>query len=175
MNFTKEQIESMRREYEVTSEGRVLGTVKAKDLHCAAKQARKKYWPTGQSRFTFQVCIKRDVAMSSIAGTERQPPGEAVACNQTSQTTNDTIMPTQTLPDWQGKHQPVPKVKGSICDDREDLSVTLVQQSLNRFAVIYGLQVKKNMPYAEAAAEYGQCIFHALACAGTLRTPPNQT
>ena len=52
--------------YEVTSKGHVLGTLKAKDLHCATKQARKKYWPIGQSHFTFQVCIKRDVTMSSI-------------------------------------------------------------------------------------------------------------
>ena len=36
------------------------------------------------------------------------------------------------------------------------------------FTVTYGLQVKQNLTYAEAARELGECIFHALACDGKL-------
>lgn len=36
------------------------------------------------------------------------------------------------------------------------------------FRVSYGSQVRDNLTYAEAAKEYGLCVFHALACDGEL-------
>lgn len=46
--------------------------------------------------------------------------------------------------------------------------VELYQQGVDCFTVIYGQQVKTHLTYAQAAAEYGKCIMHALACAGQL-------
>lgn len=39
--------------------GILIGQVKAKDLHCAAKQARRKFWPKGEVSFRFRVGINR--------------------------------------------------------------------------------------------------------------------
>lgn len=36
------------------------------------------------------------------------------------------------------------------------------------FRVTYGLQVKDNLTYAQASKEFGECVFHALACEGQL-------
>lgn len=47
--------------------------------------------------------------------------------------------------------------------------VIRVQQASNkRFIVKYGEQIRTNLTYAQAASELGECIFHALACKGTL-------
>jgi hypothetical protein len=46
--------------------------------------------------------------------------------------------------------------------------VRLVQTGFDRFTVEYGLSVKRNLTYGQAAAEYGACIMHALACDGHL-------
>ena len=88
--------------------------------------------------------------------------------NQERVTMSKTIELPATATDWQGRQQPRPVVKGTVCDHREDLDVTLVQQGKDKFAVIYGLQVNDSMDYTEAAEEYGACIFHALTCAGKL-------
>lgn len=45
---------------------------------------------------------------------------------------------------------------------------TLYQTGFDKFAVRYGLQLKEGLSYAEAAAELGACIMHALACEGRL-------
>lgn len=45
-----------------------------------------------------------------------------------------------------------------------DVSVT--QTSTDRFTVQYGLQVVRSLNYAQAAHEFGECLFHALACDG---------
>jgi hypothetical protein len=37
-----------------------------------------------------------------------------------------------------------------------------------RFRVVYGLQVKEGLTYAEAAREFGECVFHYEACNGRL-------
>lgn len=37
-----------------------------------------------------------------------------------------------------------------------------------RFKVKYGLQIKRNLTYEEAANEFGLCYFHMLACDGKL-------
>jgi len=47
-------------------------------------------------------------------------------------------------------------------------TVALTQQGRSNFTVIYGKQVKSRLTYAQAAREYGECIFHALACANNL-------
>lgn len=36
------------------------------------------------------------------------------------------------------------------------------------FRVTYDQQVKDNLTYTEAAHEFGECVFHALACEGEL-------
>lgn len=42
--------------------------------------------------------------------------------------------------------------------------VELWQKGPDHFAVRYGKQVKWRLTYAEAAAELGQCLMHAMAC-----------
>ena len=37
-----------------------------------------------------------------------------------------------------------------------------------RFRVDYGKHVADYLTYAKAAKEYGECVFHALACAGMI-------
>lgn len=49
-----------------------------------------------------------------------------------------------------------------------DFPLQLLQQKRNRFTVIYGLQIKKDLSYTEAAREFGYCLLHNLACAGRL-------
>lgn len=46
--------------------------------------------------------------------------------------------------------------------------IILSQQGIDRFTVIYGKQVTKGLTYSQAAREYGICIMHVAACAGTL-------
>jgi len=75
-----------------------------------------------------------------------------------------TIKLPKTARDWQGKQQIRPRPSGKVCDHRNDLNVTLFQQGKNRFAVVYGLQIKQDLNYSDAAHEYGCCIMHALAC-----------
>ncbi len=58
------------------------------------------------------------------------------------------------------------KIIQSILD--ADFPIELSQRGPDDFCVIYGKQVKASLNYAQAAAEYGECIFHSLACAGKL-------
>ncbi len=46
--------------------------------------------------------------------------------------------------------------------------ITLEQAASGAFRVTYGKQVKSGLSYEAAAAEYGACIMHALACEGKL-------
>ena len=46
--------------------------------------------------------------------------------------------------------------------------VKLIQNGKDNFTVVYGLQVKKNLNYAEAGKELGYSIMHALACESKL-------
>ena len=46
--------------------------------------------------------------------------------------------------------------------------IELSQRGPDDFCVIYGKQVKATLTYAEAAHEFGECLFHALACDGKL-------
>lgn len=46
--------------------------------------------------------------------------------------------------------------------------IQLLQLGRNRFEVHYGLQVDRDLDYAQAAAKLGEAIMHALACEGRL-------
>jgi len=46
--------------------------------------------------------------------------------------------------------------------------VKVEQTGIDRFTVTYGLQVRKGLSYCDAAREFGECVFHALACDGKL-------
>lgn len=57
------------------------------------------------------------------------------------------------------------------CLNLSDLAfpISIEQRGENGlFRVTYGLQVKRDLTYAEAAREFGYCVFHALACDGKL-------
>lgn len=47
-------------------------------------------------------------------------------------------------------------------------SVLVEQWGNGRFNVTYGKDVQTGLGYADAAKHFGECIFHALACAGEL-------
>lgn len=47
-------------------------------------------------------------------------------------------------------------------------SVSLIQDGVDRFEVIYGADHSGPLHYDMAAARYGECVMHALACAGRL-------
>lgn len=49
-----------------------------------------------------------------------------------------------------------------------DCPVKLEQSSNGQFRVVYGGAVYDDLDYADAAKEYGECVFHSLACAGKL-------
>ena len=49
-----------------------------------------------------------------------------------------------------------------------DHQVQLLQVGKDNFTVVYGLQVKRQLSYKEAALEYGACIMHSATCAGKL-------
>lgn len=57
-------------------------------------------------------------------------------------------------------------MRTTLCFSLDNLAfpVKLEQQGIDRFTVTYGLQVKKNLSYNEAATELGASIMHALAC-----------
>lgn len=50
-------------------------------------------------------------------------------------------------------------------------SVAIHQVGHLRFRITYGKQVMDGLNYAEAAREFGLCVFHALACEGLLKQP----
>jgi hypothetical protein len=54
------------------------------------------------------------------------------------------------------------------CHRDEACGVRLIQTGKDRFTVVYGKQVKADLNYAQAAAEYGRSVMHALACEGML-------
>jgi hypothetical protein len=51
--------------------------------------------------------------------------------------------------------------------------LTLKQRGPDNFTITYGLQVRDGLTYDEACLEFGECLFHGLACDGKLdnRTP----
>ena len=55
-------------------------------------------------------------------------------------------------------------------DNTDNLDIELCQDKTKKalFTVRYGLQIKTDLTYTEAAKELGQCIFHALSCESVL-------
>lgn len=51
---------------------------------------------------------------------------------------------------------------------RDAQLIELRQQGDDTFTVRYGLQLRRNLNYSQAAAELGSCIMHAAACDGLL-------
>lgn len=62
----------------------------------------------------------------------------------------------------------MPKITRCYTFENGAFPIHLDQQGKDRFTVVYGLQVKKDLDYGEAAMELGSCIMHALACEGEL-------
>lgn len=46
--------------------------------------------------------------------------------------------------------------------------VSIRKSGKRSFAVHYGLQTKDKLTWLEAAHEFGECVFHALECAGLI-------
>ena len=42
--------------------------------------------------------------------------------------------------------------------------IKIEQDARRKFTVSYGLQVKRGLSYEAAAREFGECMFHCLAC-----------
>ena len=64
--------------------------------------------------------------------------------------------------DWQGIKQPVKFPKGNILAQCGDVS--LVQTSLDKYAVVYGLEVTTGMPRQWAANSFGNACIHQAEC-----------
>jgi hypothetical protein len=52
----------------------------------------------------------------------------------------------------------------------EQFPIAIWQRSKNTFAVTYGLQLAKDLSYAEASYELGECLLHAMSCAGKIKS-----
>ena len=46
--------------------------------------------------------------------------------------------------------------------------IRLYQHKNGEFSVLYGSELHDGLSYADAAREFGLCLFHALACVGRL-------
>lgn len=53
-------------------------------------------------------------------------------------------------------------------EDEIHYPIILYQTGKDRFGVVYGKQEKFGLPYAAAAKELGEVIFHALVCNGAV-------
>ena len=51
-----------------------------------------------------------------------------------------------------------------VCADFHDGFIKLVQNGMDNFAVIYGVQVDNELTYSQAARKLGQAIMHNAAC-----------
>lgn len=75
---------------------------------------------------------------------------------------------TETVRNFEGLHKPLPAMPGQVVW-RDDTGYpvrlsTRKGKSADRFAVSYGLQLHDRLDYAQACAELGKAIMHALAC-----------
>ena len=63
-------------------------------------------------------------------------------------------------------------MKEQLCHEVLDIvpqwPIRLTQTGRDRFTVQSGKQFKRGLTYADAAAEYGRAIMHALACENRL-------
>lgn len=58
------------------------------------------------------------------------------------------------------------KVVFKLDEDGSVHGIKVEKTSTLRFRVTYGLQVREQLYYAEAAKELGECIMHRAACQG---------
>jgi len=72
----------------------------------------------------------------------------------------------RTAIDWQGEQQPMPEPQGKLRESYPG-KIELWKHG-TRYAVVYGLQVKQHLTYAEAAMELGSCLMHHASCEGKL-------
>lgn len=50
-----------------------------------------------------------------------------------------------------------------------DTPVQIWQSNRTRLFTVYcGAHIKRGLTYGEASKEFGECVFHSLACKGTL-------
>ena len=56
----------------------------------------------------------------------------------------------------------------AIAGARRDAAIVMFQSGINRFSVVYGLQVKCGLDYYNAGLEFGLCVMHYQACEGVL-------
>ncbi len=61
-------------------------------------------------------------------------------------------------------------LKGKVCYENLTFGypIRLIQNGKDKFTVVYGLQVKSDLSYGQAAKEFGCAIMHALAYEGKL-------
>lgn len=52
--------------------------------------------------------------------------------------------------------------------DGQGGNVAIHQSGPDNFAIQYGMQICAKLTYGDAAREFGECVFHSLACAGLL-------
>ena len=52
--------------------------------------------------------------------------------------------------------------------------VSVEQHANHKFRVTYGQSVRDNLTYVAAAHEFGECVFHGLACDGKLDNTPDR-
>ncbi len=60
--------------------------------------------------------------------------------------------------------------RAKTCFEQENgnYPIQLIQNGVDRFTVVYGLQIKRELDYGRAAKELGSCLMHMLACEGKL-------
>lgn len=56
----------------------------------------------------------------------------------------------------------------TTCIELKEHAIKVEQDSRRRFRVTYFKQVRSDLNYAQAAHEFGECVFHALACEAKL-------
>lgn len=58
--------------------------------------------------------------------------------------------------------------KNSFNGAKSEQLIELQQTGIDRFTVVYGLQVKTGLDYSKAALELGACIMHLQSCNGEI-------
>jgi hypothetical protein len=56
----------------------------------------------------------------------------------------------------------------ATCIELKKFKIKLEQNGFDNFTVVYFKQITRDLNYAQAAHELGECIMHALACEGRL-------
>ncbi len=73
-------------------------------------------------------------------------------------------MPKFIFNDWQGTPQTI-TVGGEIVANN---GAVYLLKTGKKFSVVYGLEIREGLSYADAASRYGFAVFHQLACEGKI-------